>query len=250
MNFSEKLIKLRRREGMSQEELAEKLDVTRQTISKWELNQTTPDMDKLVAISQLFRVSLDELVNEIGESKMDNSSTATATEDYKDGPIQKKNTKISITIFISGLLIALILCGVGFLRQNNAAKVNEERRVEAAQQSQEKIDAAKARYEVIEEELAKLQTEYDAVEAEYDSLNMTDISSFSQKAALITKLSDLSDSINKLKSEQFTIENADYHVIYIKVKTITYMIFYYIAAGVFVVLSLISLIYYLVTRKK
>ena len=53
MKFNEKLIELRKKEGLSQEELGYKLNVTRQTVSKWELGQTTPEMDKLVEMSKL-----------------------------------------------------------------------------------------------------------------------------------------------------------------------------------------------------
>lgn len=63
MKFNEKLIKLRKREELSQEKLGYKLNVTRQTISKWELGQTTPEMDKLIEISKVFNVTVDELVN-------------------------------------------------------------------------------------------------------------------------------------------------------------------------------------------
>ena len=71
MNFNEKLMELRKQKGWSQEELGNRLNVTRQTISKWELSQTTPEMDKLVEISQLFDISLDELLNNprFGEQK-------------------------------------------------------------------------------------------------------------------------------------------------------------------------------------
>ena len=62
MNFSQKLTELRRSNGMSQEQLGEKLGVTRQTISKWELGQTTPEMEKLAAISDLFGITTDELI--------------------------------------------------------------------------------------------------------------------------------------------------------------------------------------------
>ena len=61
MKFSEKLLSLRKQKGLSQEDLADKLNVTRQTVSKWELDQTVPDMNKLVEISKLFEISLDEL---------------------------------------------------------------------------------------------------------------------------------------------------------------------------------------------
>lgn len=62
MKFSEKLMELRRSRGWSQEQLGEQLGVTRQTVSKWELGETTPEMEKIAAISDLFGVSTDELI--------------------------------------------------------------------------------------------------------------------------------------------------------------------------------------------
>jgi transcriptional regulator with XRE-family HTH domain len=61
MNFNEKLMQLRKERGFSQEELGNRVDVTRQTVSKWELGQTTPEMDKLIELARLFSVSIDEL---------------------------------------------------------------------------------------------------------------------------------------------------------------------------------------------
>lgn len=63
MKFGFKLLELRKKEGLSQEELAYKLDVTRQTISKWELNETSPDIMQAKKLSKIFSVSLDELVD-------------------------------------------------------------------------------------------------------------------------------------------------------------------------------------------
>ena len=63
MNIGDKLVELRKKKGLSQEELAEKLDVTRQTISKWELNGTSPNINQAKEISKLFNISLDELVD-------------------------------------------------------------------------------------------------------------------------------------------------------------------------------------------
>lgn len=60
MEFNNKLYNLRKQKGFSQEELANRLNVSRQTVSKWELGDSTPDMEKLIAISDLFEVSLDE----------------------------------------------------------------------------------------------------------------------------------------------------------------------------------------------
>lgn len=62
MEFNNKLYQLRKQKGLSQEELANRLNVSRQTVSKWEVGDSTPDMEKLIAISNLFEISLDELV--------------------------------------------------------------------------------------------------------------------------------------------------------------------------------------------
>jgi transcriptional regulator with XRE-family HTH domain len=62
MNFKSKLQSLRKEKGFSQEAMAEKIGVTRQAVAKWELGQTTPDIDNLIALSNLFGVSIDRLV--------------------------------------------------------------------------------------------------------------------------------------------------------------------------------------------
>lgn len=66
MIFKENLIKLRKQMGLSQEELAEKIEVSRQTIYKWETGQNYPEMDRLLMLSELFNCSIDDLIkNEI-----------------------------------------------------------------------------------------------------------------------------------------------------------------------------------------
>jgi transcriptional regulator with XRE-family HTH domain len=62
MNFSKQLKMYRERDNFSQEELAEKIYVTRQTISKWENDRSYPDIHNLIALSTLFDVTLDELI--------------------------------------------------------------------------------------------------------------------------------------------------------------------------------------------
>lgn len=62
--FSEKLLELRRREGLSQEQLADRLGVTRQSVSKWESGASAPELNKLIALSDLFSVSVDYLVRD------------------------------------------------------------------------------------------------------------------------------------------------------------------------------------------
>ena len=64
MEFSEKLMNLRRREGLSQEQLADRLGVTRQSVSKWASGTAMPEVVKLISLSELFGVSVDYLVKD------------------------------------------------------------------------------------------------------------------------------------------------------------------------------------------
>lgn len=64
MNFAQKLTNLRIQKGYSQEKLAEKLYVSRQAVSKWEVGATLPETDKIIAISNFFNVSIDYLLKE------------------------------------------------------------------------------------------------------------------------------------------------------------------------------------------
>ena len=57
------ILKLRKKSGLSQEQLGEKVNVTRQTISNWELNETTPNPDQLKLLSKALNVSIDELLD-------------------------------------------------------------------------------------------------------------------------------------------------------------------------------------------
>ena len=64
MTFSDKLTALRKKEGWSQEELAERLNVSRQSVSKWESAQSMPDIDKILQLSSLFSVTTDCLLKD------------------------------------------------------------------------------------------------------------------------------------------------------------------------------------------
>ena len=66
MNFAEHLMALRKQRGWSQEELGSQIGVTRQTVSKWEMGQSTPELEKLVELSRLFGMSIDQLVGGAG----------------------------------------------------------------------------------------------------------------------------------------------------------------------------------------
>ena len=64
MTFSEKLILLRKKNGLSQEQLAEMLEVSRQTVSKWESHLSLPEATKLMRLSDIFGVSVDALLKD------------------------------------------------------------------------------------------------------------------------------------------------------------------------------------------
>lgn len=64
MDFGEKLLQLRKENGLTQEDLAEKLNTTRQAISKWENNQGYPETEKLLMIGDIFKVSMDYLLKD------------------------------------------------------------------------------------------------------------------------------------------------------------------------------------------
>ena len=62
MNLGKKLFELRKSKHLSQEQVAEKLHVTRQTVSNWELGETTPDLNQAKELAKFYSISLDDLV--------------------------------------------------------------------------------------------------------------------------------------------------------------------------------------------
>lgn len=114
MEFNNKLYELRKQKGLSQEELAGRLNVSRQTISKWEVGESAPDMDNLVSISELFGVSLDELVLDKTPEKEQPSVQVLRSElycDIKEHVLTDDNKKKAK----KGLKIAGIALGVFLL---------------------------------------------------------------------------------------------------------------------------------------
>ncbi|MCR1899691.1 helix-turn-helix domain-containing protein [Irregularibacter muris] len=83
MNFSERLRLLRKEKGLSQEKLAELLNVSRQSVSKWESGQSYPEIDKLITLSDLFKITLDDLI------KGKKSEDIAGVDDEKEEPLQQ-----------------------------------------------------------------------------------------------------------------------------------------------------------------
>ena len=113
MEFHNKLYNLRKQKGLSQEELANRLNVSRQTISKWEVGDSTPEMEKLTAISDLFGISLDELVMDKAPVKMEGASVKSEivselTEKVLTDDNKKKAKKgLKIAAYIVGAILLI-----------------------------------------------------------------------------------------------------------------------------------------------
>ena len=94
-NFGERLATLRKERGMSQEDLAEKLQLTRQTISNWETGASTPDISFLVSLAEVFEVSVDSLLGR---------SASHQKEKAKD-PFLAIFCLFQLTIFVAGVVL-------------------------------------------------------------------------------------------------------------------------------------------------
>ena len=104
--LSEKIYTLRRKNGLSQEQLAEIIGVSRQTISKWEQGSSTPELEKLKALSVCFQVTIDELAND--------EESRTAAVPAKKGDSVEQNAlagKLGIGLCVTGA-VCLILTSV------------------------------------------------------------------------------------------------------------------------------------------
>lgn len=106
MTFGDKLYKLRKENGLSQEALAEKLNTSRQAVSKWENGQGYPEMDKMVTLGNLFGVSLDYLLKDSAEPAPDREEGYYVSRETGEGYLQFAD-KTSKRMALGFLLIAL-----------------------------------------------------------------------------------------------------------------------------------------------
>lgn len=121
MTFGEKLVYLRERHGMSQEELAEKLDVSRQTISNWENDKVKIDVDKAMEICQIFDVDL----NRLFLSETDGLKREIRAEgNQARGPSKKLVLPIVICcVILMAISVALLIVSSVLLSQINDSRL-------------------------------------------------------------------------------------------------------------------------------
>ena len=111
MNLGETIYQLRTKQNLSQGDLAERLNLSRQSVSKWENNSAVPDLDNLVKLSEIFGVSLDTLVKGTTEEPLNNSSDTSVMQTLPSSqgmPMQKIIGLLLLCMsFISFLLITI-----------------------------------------------------------------------------------------------------------------------------------------------
>lgn len=115
MNIGEKLFELRKEKNLSQEEVAEKLNVTRQTVSKWETNQSTPDFDKIIPLCELFGIGAEELLTgKKPQEKQENILEEPQIEKgmTKEEARRKSAEVVSTSVFICVIAVALFTVAV------------------------------------------------------------------------------------------------------------------------------------------
>ena len=114
MSLGEKLLKLRKKKGLSQEEVADILHVTRQTISKWETDQSMPDFDKVIPICNLYEISTEELFKEEKSSTNEKIELMVEEESYPIEHAHKKAlfTTIAVMLYILSIVVIIFFSTV------------------------------------------------------------------------------------------------------------------------------------------
>jgi transcriptional regulator with XRE-family HTH domain len=109
MKLSEKIQQLRKQNNLSQEQLAGKLKISRQSISKWESEQSVPEIDKIVYLSEIFGVTTDYLLKDIAQYQ---DNAALCTKDNESSSYKKKVRLITGTIFIAFASVSIFIMWV------------------------------------------------------------------------------------------------------------------------------------------
>ncbi len=122
MALSEKLYALRKKSGLSQEQLAEQLGVSRQAISKWESGASSPESDKLIVISNYFHVSLDDLMKE--SNGQSNDTTQAVQREVPQAAAHTKRT-VGFIICICGIVCLIVWGLLSILNPTASSQISE-----------------------------------------------------------------------------------------------------------------------------
>ena len=109
MNLGERLFELRKAKNLTQDDMAEKLNVTRQTVSKWETNQSTPDFDKIMPLCELFEIGVEELLTGKKSEEQQKKEEKVLTKQE----VKEKSAKVvSTSIFIYFAAVAFLMIAI------------------------------------------------------------------------------------------------------------------------------------------
>lgn len=118
MTLGERLLEYRNRVGLSQEKLAEQIGVTRQTVSKWETNQSTPDFDKIIPLCEVLGITTEELIKgEKEEKDVKLAEIKQEKERAKKEYMQKRNKKKAIVLSISIFLYCIATFALPYMTE-------------------------------------------------------------------------------------------------------------------------------------
>lgn len=116
MNFGENLKRLRKERNLSQEQLSEMLNVSRQAISKWESNKTYPDIENLMLLRNIFSITLDDLLFDENTDKIEDliesSKLPTDSINYDEN---ESEDELSDSFMIGGFIVGI---SIGFITEN------------------------------------------------------------------------------------------------------------------------------------
>ncbi|WP_368791357.1 helix-turn-helix domain-containing protein [Companilactobacillus farciminis] len=113
MDFGAQMKKLRTSRELTQEQVAQKLNVSRQTISSWENNRNLPDLEMVVLIARIFNISLDNLI--LGDPTMTNK----LVKDGSDMKRTKWNLYFSLSMIVAGIISFLLFRLIGSTVDSN-----------------------------------------------------------------------------------------------------------------------------------
>ena len=112
LNMGTKIASLRRERGMTQEQLAEKLDISRQAVSKWEAGSSSPDIHNIVQLGKLYGISTDSILLDNAPSAEDtdrSSEAANGAPQNEETPIHDGHPANGFLWAVLGTLIVLVL---------------------------------------------------------------------------------------------------------------------------------------------
>lgn len=187
MKLSSKIEKLRKQKGLSQEEFANEMGVSRQSVFKWESGENTPDLDKIKKLASLFNVSFDVLLND--DIELDDEYRISYPKiEKKHKPINKKLVLIPLIAFLAVGVVTGTTIGIINIVQNKQAEEKYNSQIndvislinnigEVTLESESKIIEAEQAYESLSEEQKSKVTNYQTLvdaRTTYDKLAFED----------------------------------------------------------------------------